>query len=321
MSGMKRILVTGGAGFIGSHLCERLLKEGNEVICLDNFYSGSKQKIRHLIGNPMFELVRHDVTMPYYAEVDEIYNLACPASPIHYQYNPIKTIKTSVMGAINMLGMAKRVKAKILQASTSEVYGDPDVHPQVESYWGNVNPIGIRSCYDEGKRCAESLFVNYHQQNRVKIKIVRIFNTYGPRMEINDGRVVSNFIVQALRGEPITIYGDGMQTRSFQYVDDLLEGFVRMMGTPDHVTGPVNLGNPSEYTMIELAQEIKDLTGSSSAIVHQPLPMDDPLRRQPDIRMAEDLLDGWKPLVQLKDGLSRTIEYFDQLLSMGIEND
>jgi UDP-glucuronate decarboxylase len=321
MSGMKRILVTGGAGFIGSHLCERLLKEGNEVICLDNFYSGSKQKIRHMIGNPMFELVRHDVTMPYFAEVDEIYNLACPASPIHYQYNPIKTIKTSVMGAINMLGMAKRVKAKILQASTSEVYGDPDVHPQVESYWGNVNPIGIRSCYDEGKRCAESLFVNYHQQNGVKIKIVRIFNTYGPRMEVNDGRVVSNFIVQALRGEPITIYGDGMQTRSFQYVDDLLEGFVRMMGTPDHITGPVNLGNPSEYTMIELAQEIKDLTGSSSPIVHQPLPMDDPLRRQPDIRMAEELLGGWKPSVQIKDGLSRTIEYFNQILSMDIEND
>ena len=321
MSGMKRILVTGGAGFIGSHLCERLLKEGNEVICLDNFYSGSKQKIRHMIGNPMFELVRHDVTMPYFAEVDEIYNLACPASPIHYQYNPIKTIKTSVMGAINMLGMAKRVKAKILQASTSEVYGDPDVHPQVESYWGNVNPIGIRSCYDEGKRCAESLFVNYHQQNGVKIKIVRIFNTYGPRMEVNDGRVVSNFIVQALRGEPITIYGDGMQTRSFQYVDDLLEGFVRMMGTPDHITGPVNLGNPSEYTMIELAQEIKDLTGSSSPIVHQPLPMDDPLRRQPDIRMAAELLGGWKPSVQIKDGLSRTIEYFNQILSMDIEND
>ncbi|HAX95862.1 MAG TPA: NAD-dependent dehydratase [Prolixibacteraceae bacterium] len=311
---MKRILVTGGAGFIGSHLCERLLKEGHEVICLDNFYSGSKQKIRHLIGNPMFELVRHDVTMPYYAEVDEIYNLACPASPIHYQYNPIKTIKTSVMGAINMLGMAKRVKAKILQASTSEVYGDPDVHPQVESYWGNVNPIGIRSCYDEGKRCAESLFVNYHQQNGVKIKIVRIFNTYGPRMEVNDGRVVSNFIVQALRGEPITIYGNGLQTRSFQYVDDLLEGFVRMMGTPDPITGPVNLGNPSEYTMIELAQEIKDLTGSSSVIVHQPLPKDDPMRRQPDIRVAGELLDGWKPLVQLRDGLSRTIEYFDQLL-------
>lgn len=314
MDGMKRILVTGGAGFIGSHLCERLLKEGHEVICLDNFYSGSKQKIRHLIGNPMFELVRHDVTMPYYAEVDEIYNLACPASPIHYQYNPIKTIKTSVMGAINMLGMAKRVKAKILQASTSEVYGDPDVHPQVESYWGNVNPIGIRSCYDEGKRCAESLFVNYHQQNGVKIKIVRIFNTYGPRMEVNDGRVVSNFIVQALRGEPITIYGNGLQTRSFQYVDDLLEGFVRMMGTPDPITGPVNLGNPSEYTMIELAQEIKDLTGSSSVIVHQPLPKDDPMRRQPDIRVAGELLDGWKPLVQLRDGLSRTIEYFDQLL-------
>lgn len=315
MDGMKRILVTGGAGFIGSHLCERLLTEGHEVICLDNFYSGSKQKIRHLIGNPMFELVRHDVTMPYYAEVDEIYNLACPASPIHYQYNPIKTIKTSVMGAINMLGMAKRVKAKILQASTSEVYGDPDVHPQVETYWGNVNPIGIRSCYDEGKRCAESLFVNYHHQNGVKIKIVRIFNTYGPRMEINDGRVVSNFIVQALRGEPITIYGDGMQTRSFQYVDDLLEGFVRMMGTPDQVTGPVNLGNPDEYTMLELAREIKDLTGSTSSIVFQSLPKDDPMRRQPDIRVAGELLDGWKPKVTLRDGLISTIEYFDKLLS------
>ena len=316
---MKRILVTGGAGFIGSHLCERLLTEGHEVICLDNFYSGSKQKIRHLIGNPMFELVRHDVTMPYFAEVDEIYNLACPASPIHYQFNPIKTIKTSVMGAINMLGMAKRVKAKILQASTSEVYGDPDVHPQVESYWGNVNPIGIRSCYDEGKRCAESLFVNYHQQNGVKIKIVRIFNTYGPRMEINDGRVVSNFIVQALRGEPITIYGNGMQTRSFQYVDDLLEGFVRMMGTADHITGPVNLGNPEEFTMLELAREIKDLTGSASPIIYQSLPKDDPLRRQPDIQVAGELLNGWKPLVPLRAGLARTIEYFDNLLSVSPE--
>ncbi|GAP70785.1 UDP-glucuronate decarboxylase [Bacteroidales bacterium 6E] len=316
MDGMKRILVTGGAGFIGSHLCERLLTDGHEVICLDNFYSGSKQKIRHLIGNPMFELVRHDVTMPYYAEVDEIYNLACPASPIHYQFNPIKTIKTSVMGAINMLGMAKRVKAKILQASTSEVYGDPDVHPQVESYWGNVNPIGIRSCYDEGKRCAESLFVNYHQQNGVKIKIVRIFNTYGPRMEINDGRVVSNFIVQALRGEPITIYGNGMQTRSFQYVDDLLEGFVRMMGTADHITGPVNLGNPEEYTMLELAREVKDLTGSTSPIIYQSLPKDDPMRRQPDIQVAGELLNGWKPLVPLRVGLARTIEYFDNLLSV-----
>ncbi len=316
MDGMKRILVTGGAGFIGSHLCERLLTDGHEVICLDNFYSGSKQKIRHLIGNPMFELVRHDVTMPYYAEVDEIYNLACPASPIHYQFNPIKTIKTSVMGAINMLGMAKRVKAKILQASTSEVYGDPDVHPQVESYWGNVNPIGIRSCYDEGKRCAESLFVNYHQQNGVKIKIVRIFNTYGPRMEINDGRVVSNFIVQALRGEPITIYGNGMQTRSFQYVDDLLEGFVRMMETADHITGPVNLGNPEEYTMLELAREVKDLTGSTSPIIYQSLPKDDPMRRQPDIQVAGELLNGWKPLVPLRVGLARTIEYFDNLLSV-----
>jgi len=312
---MKKILVTGGAGFIGSHLCERLLHEGNEVICLDNFFSGSKSKIKHLNENPYFELVRHDVTMPYYAEVDEIYNLACPASPIHYQYNPIKTIKTSVMGAINMLGLAKRVKAKILQASTSEVYGDPVIHPQVESYWGNVNPIGIRSCYDEGKRCAESLFVNYHQQNNVKIKIVRIFNTYGPRMEINDGRVVSNFIVQALRNEPITIYGTGMQTRSFQYVDDLLEGFLRMMKTPDEITGPVNLGNPAEFTMLELAENVKDLTGSKSAIVFLPLPKDDPMQRQPDISLARRLLNGWEPKISLREGLVKTISYFDNLLS------
>jgi len=312
---MKKILVTGGAGFIGSHLCERLLQEGNEVICLDNFFSGSKSKIKHLHENPYFELVRHDVTMPYYAEVDEIYNLACPASPIHYQYNPIKTIKTSVMGAINMLGLAKRVKARILQASTSEVYGDPVIHPQVESYWGNVNPIGIRSCYDEGKRCAESLFVNYHQQNNVKIKIVRIFNTYGPRMEINDGRVVSNFIVQALRNEPITIYGTGMQTRSFQYVDDLLEGFLRMMNTPDVITGPVNLGNPAEFTMLELAENVKDLTGSKSAIVFLPLPKDDPMQRQPDISLARRLLDGWEPKISLREGLVKTITYFDNLLS------
>lgn len=311
---MKRILITGGAGFIGSHLCERLVRLGNEVICLDNFYSGSRRKILHLIGNPLFEVVRHDVTMPYYAEVDEIYNLACPASPIHYQYNPIKTIKTSVMGAINMLGLAKRVKARILQASTSEVYGDPSIHPQVESYWGNVNPIGVRSCYDEGKRCAESLFVNYHQQNGVRIKIVRIFNTYGPRMEINDGRVVSNFIVQALRGNPITIYGDGLQTRSFQYVDDLLDGMMRMMDTPDEITGPVNLGNPGEFTMLELAMAIKELTGSRSEIVHEPLPDDDPMRRKPDITYAREILGNWEPKVPLREGLMKTISYFDDLL-------
>ena len=311
---MKRILITGGAGFIGSHLCERLVGQGNEVICLDNFYSGSRSKILHLIGDPLFEVVRHDVTMPYYAEVDEIYNLACPASPIHYQYNPIKTIKTSVMGAIHMLGLAKRVKAKILQASTSEVYGDPVIHPQVESYWGNVNPIGIRSCYDEGKRCAESLFVNYHQQNGVRIKIVRIFNTYGPRMEINDGRVVSNFIVQALRGNPITIYGDGLQTRSFQYVDDLLDGMMRMMETPDDITGPVNLGNPGEFTMLELAMAIKELTGSRSEIVHEPLPDDDPMRRKPDITYAQKILGNWEPQVPLREGLMKTIAYFDDLL-------
>jgi UDP-glucuronate decarboxylase len=312
---MKRILVTGGAGFIGSHLCERLLSDGNEIICLDNFFSGSKSKIMHLHDHPLFELVRHDVTMPYFAEVDEIYNLACPASPIHYQYNPIKTIKTSVMGAINMLGLAKRVKAKILQASTSEVYGDPVIHPQVESYWGNVNPIGIRSCYDEGKRCAESLFVNYHQQNNVRIKIVRIFNTYGPRMEINDGRVVSNFIVQALRCEPITIYGTGMQTRSFQFVDDLLEGFIRMMNTSDEITGPVNLGNPTEFTMIELAESIKELTGSKSEIIYMPLPQDDPMQRQPNISLAKEVLNGWEPKIALVDGLKKTIDYFDNLLT------
>ncbi len=312
---MKRILITGGAGFIGSHLCERLLGDGNEVICLDNFFSGSKSKVIHLHDHPLFELVRHDVTMPYFAEVDEIYNLACPASPIHYQYNPIKTIKTSVMGAINMLGLAKRVKAKILQASTSEVYGDPVIHPQVESYWGNVNPIGVRSCYDEGKRCAESLFVNYHQQNNVRIKIVRIFNTYGPQMEINDGRVVSNFIVQALRSEHITIYGTGMQTRSFQFVDDLLEGFIRMMNTSDEITGPVNLGNPVEFTMIELAESIKKLTGSRSEVIYMPLPQDDPMQRQPDISLAKEVLSGWEPTIALIDGLTRTIEYFDNLLT------
>ena len=311
---MKRILVTGGAGFVGSHLCERLLKDGNEVACLDNFFTGKKQKIVHLLDNPYFELVRHDVTQPYYIEVDEIYNLACPASPVHYQYNPIKTIKTSVMGAVNMLGLAKRIKAKILQASTSEVYGDPDVHPQPESYWGNVNPIGIRSCYDEGKRCAESLFVNYHQQNKVRIKIIRIFNTYGPKMEPDDGRVVSNFIVQALKGKDITIFGDGTQTRSFQYVSDLVEGMIRMMATDDSFTGPVNIGNPGEFTMLELAQEIMDITGSKSKIIHLPLPQDDPTQRQPDISLAKEKLNGWEPKVPLREGLVKTIDYFDQLL-------
>ncbi|HPF52095.1 MAG TPA: SDR family oxidoreductase [Draconibacterium sp.] len=315
---MKRILVTGGAGFVGSHLCERLLKEGNEVVCLDNFFTGKKQKIVHLIENPYFELVRHDVTQPYYIEVDEIYNLACPASPIHYQYNPIKTIKTSVMGAINMLGLAKRIKAKILQASTSEVYGDPDIHPQLESYWGNVNPIGIRSCYDEGKRCAESLFVNYHQQNNVRIKIIRIFNTYGPKMEPDDGRVVSNFIMQALKGEDITIFGDGTQTRSFQYVSDLVEGMIRMMATEEGFTGPVNIGNPGEFTMIELANEILDITGSRSKLIHMPLPQDDPTQRQPDITLARKMLNGWEPKIPLREGLIKTIDYFDQLLKEGM---
>lgn len=311
---MKRILVTGGAGFVGSHLCEFLLNKGNEVVCLDNYFTGKKEKIIHLLGNPYFELVRHDVTMPYYIEVDEIYNLACPASPVHYQYNPIKTIKTSVMGAINMLGLAKRIKAKILQASTSEVYGDPEIHPQPESYWGNVNPIGIRSCYDEGKRCAESLFVNYHIQNNVKIKIVRIFNTYGPKMEPNDGRVVSNFIVQALRGKDITIFGDGTQTRSFQYVSDLIDGMVKMMNTEDSFTGPVNIGNPGEFTMIELAREILDITGSRSKITYLPLPQDDPLQRKPDISLAKQKLNNWEPKVPLREGLVKTISYFESLL-------
>ncbi len=311
---MKRILVTGGAGFVGSHLCEYLLNQGNEVVCLDNYFTGKKEKIIHLLDNPYFELVRHDVTMPYYIEVDEIYNLACPASPVHYQYNPIKTIKTSVMGAINMLGLAKRIKAKILQASTSEVYGDPELHPQPESYWGHVNPIGIRSCYDEGKRCAESLFVNYHQQNNVRIKIIRIFNTYGPKMEPDDGRVVSNFIVQALKGENITIFGNGQQTRSFQYVSDLVEGMVRMMGTEESFTGPVNIGNPGEFTMIELANLVIDITGSKSKLVYLPLPQDDPTQRQPDISLAKEKLGGWEPKVPLREGLTKTIEYFDKLL-------
>lgn len=311
---MKRILVTGGAGFVGSHLCERLLNEGNEVICLDNYFTGKKQKIIHLLNNPYFELIRHDVTQPFYIEVDEIYNLACPASPVHYQYNPIKTIKTSVMGAVNMLGLAKRIKAKILQASTSEVYGDPDVHPQPEGYWGNVNPIGIRSCYDEGKRCAESLFVNYHAQNDVLIKIIRIFNTYGPKMEPDDGRVVSNFIMQALQNQDITIFGDGQQTRSFQYVSDLVEGMIRMMQTDDSFTGPVNIGNPGEFTMLELASEIIDITGSKSKIIHLPLPKDDPTQRQPDITLAKEKLNGWEPTIPLKEGLTKTIAYFEQLL-------
>ncbi|MBI9053488.1 MAG: SDR family oxidoreductase [Bacteroidales bacterium] len=311
---MKKILITGGAGFIGSHLCERLLNEGNEVICLDNYFTGAKSNIVHLLDNPYFELVRHDVTMPYFVEVDEIYNLACPASPIHYQYNPIKTIKTSVMGAINMLGLAKRIKAKILQASTSEVYGDPLIHPQTEDYWGNVNPIGSRSCYDEGKRCAESLFMNYHQKNEVKIKIARIFNTYGPRMNANDGRVVSNFIVQALKGEDITIYGDGTQTRSFQYVDDLIEGFIRLMNSDDSVIGPVNIGNPGEFTMLELAENVLKLTNSKSKLTFLPLPEDDPLQRQPDIRLAKKLLNNWEPNTNLNEGLKRTINYFKETI-------
>lgn len=307
---MKRILITGGAGFIGSHLCERLLNEGNEVICLDNYFTGHKSNVAHLLDNHYFELVRHDVTHPYFAEVDEIYNLACPASPVHYQYNPIKTIKTSVMGAINMLGLAKRVNAKILQASTSEVYGDPTIHPQPESYWGNVNPIGPRSCYDEGKRCAESLFVNYHQQNNVRIKIIRIFNTYGPRMNANDGRVVSNFIVQALKGEDITIYGNGNQTRSFQYVDDLVEGMIRMMNTDDSFTGPVNIGNPGEFSMLELAELVLKLTDSKSKIIHLPLPQDDPLQRKPNIELAKEKFNGWEPSVRLYKGLKNTIDFF-----------
>lgn len=311
---MKKILVTGGAGFVGSHLCERLLNEGHEVICLDNYFTGNKSNIIHLLDNPLFEIVRHDITEPYMAEVDEIYNLACPASPQHYQYNPIKTIKTSVLGAINTLGLAKRTNAKILQASTSEVYGDPHVHPQVESYWGNVNPIGIRSCYDEGKRCAETLFMDYHRQNGVKIKIVRIFNTYGPRMNPEDGRVVSNFIVQALKNEDITIYGDGLQTRSFQFVDDLVEGMIRTMNTSDAFLGPVNIGNPVEFTMLELAQKIIELTNSNSKLVYFPLPQDDPMQRKPDITVAKNNLNDWEPKVMLEEGLKKTISYFETIL-------
>tara|TARA_Y100001954_G_scaffold24333_1_gene22172 strand:- start:9735 stop:10670 length:936 start_codon:yes stop_codon:yes gene_type:complete len=311
---MKKILVTGGAGFVGSHLCKRLLNEGNQVVCLDNYYTGVKKNIIELFDNPYFEMVRHDITKPYYAEVDEIYNMACPASPVHYQYNPIKTIKTSVMGAINVLGLAKRLKAKVLQASTSEVYGDPTVHPQPESYWGNVNPIGIRSCYDEGKRCAETLFMDYHNQNNVTIKIIRIFNTYGPNMNPADGRVVSNFIVQALKGEDITIYGDGLQTRSFQYIDDLLEGTIRMMNSPIDFLGPVNIGNPNEFTMLELAKAILDLTGSKSRLVHKPMPQDDPKQRKPDISLAFKKLDGWQPQIELNEGLIKTISYFDKII-------
>lgn len=306
---MKRILVSGGAGFIGSHLCTRLINDGHEVICLDNFFTGSKDNIAHLMGNHHFEVVRHDVTYPYSAEVDEIYNLACPASPIHYQHDPIQTAKTSVMGAINMLGLAMRLDAKVLQASTSEVYGDPIVHPQPEHYWGNVNPVGYRSCYDEGKRCAETLFMDYHRQNDVRVKIIRIFNTYGPRMLPNDGRVVSNFVLQALNNEDITIYGDGTQTRSFQYIDDLIEGMIRMMETEDDFTGPVNLGNPNEFSIQELAEKIIAMTGSSSKIVFKSLPNDDPKQRQPDITLARKKL-GWEPTIELEDGLSRMIEYF-----------
>jgi UDP-glucuronate decarboxylase len=306
----KRVLVTGGAGFLGSHLCERLLAEGNDVICLDNFYTGQKENVRHLLSNPRFELMRHDVCFPLYVEVDEIYNLACPASPVHYQFDPVQTTKTSVHGAINMLGLAKRVKAKIMQASTSEVYGDPKIHPQPESYWGHVNPIGIRSCYDEGKRCAETLFFDYHRQHQLKIKVIRIFNTYGPRMHPNDGRVVSNFIIQALRGEDITVFGDGLQTRSFCFVDDLIDGFLRMMCmTPDAFPGPVNLGNPGEFTMLQLAEKVIQLTGSSSKVVFKPLPQDDPTQRQPDITQAKALLQ-WDPKVDLEEGLIKTIEYF-----------
>ena len=309
----KKVLVTGGAGFLGSHLCERLLQEGNEVVCLDNYFTGQKQNVVHLLKNPYFELIRHDVTMPFFIEVDEIYNLACPASPIHYQYNAIKTMKTSVLGAINMLGLAKRIKARILQSSTSEVYGDPDIHPQTESYWGHVNPIGPRACYDEGKRAAETLFVNYNKQNNVSIKIIRIFNTYGPRMHPNDGRVVSNFIVQALKGEDITIYGDGQQTRSFQYVDDLIEGMLRMMASREEFTGPVNLGNPVEFTIAQLADQVIRLTNSKSKIVRMPLPPDDPTQRQPDISLAKKELN-WEPHIPLEDGLKKTISFFESII-------
>jgi len=314
VSNRKRILITGGAGFLGSHLSERLLNDGCDVLCLDNFYSGTKDNVAHLMGNPHFELLRHDVTFPLYVEVDEIYNLACPASPIHYQWDPVQTTKTSVHGAINMLGLAKRTKARIFQASTSEVYGDPEVHPQQESYWGRVNPIGIRSCYDEGKRCAETLFFDYHRQHDVEIKVVRIFNTYGPRMHPNDGRVVSNFIVQALRGEDITIYGDGSQSRSFCYVEDLIEGFVRFMASPKELVGPVNMGNPVEFTIKELAEIVLSMVGGKSKLVLKPLPQDDPRQRQPDISLAKAAL-GWEPQVKLKEGLVATIDYFLKFLN------
>jgi UDP-glucuronate decarboxylase len=313
----KRVLVTGGAGFIGSHLCERLLAQGCEVLCVDNFFTGARGNVSHLLTNPRFELMRHDVTFPLFLEVDEIYNMACPASPIHYQFDPVQTTKTSVHGAINMLGLAKRVKAKVLQASTSEVYGDPVVHPQPESYWGNVNPIGPRSCYDEGKRCAETLFFDYYRQHNLRIKVARIFNTYGPRMNPNDGRVVSNFIVQALKGEPITLYGDGGQTRSFCFVDDLVGGLMALMESPDAVTGPVNLGNPGEFSIKELAEIVIELTGSKSTLTFLPLPQDDPKQRQPDIRLAQEAL-GWRPTVALRQGLERTIGYFDALLKEGV---
>jgi len=310
----KSILVTGGAGFIGSHLCEMLIEKGNEVICMDNFYTGTKENIRHLLQERNFELIRHDIVHPIFLEVDEIYNLACPASPVHYQFNPVKTIKTNVMGSVHMLGLAKRVQAKILQASTSEVYGNPEIHPQAESYWGNVNPIGLRSCYDEGKRCAETLFFDYHRQNKVKIKVVRIFNTYGPRMHPNDGRVVSNFIVQALKGRDITIYGNGSQTRSFCYVDDMVKGIIAMMNAPDDFIGPVNLGNPGEFTILELAQKITGMVNSKSEIVYKPLPEDDPERRRPDISLAQEKL-SWQPSIPLEEGLKKTIKYFEETLS------
>ena len=312
----KRILVTGGAGFVGSHLCDRLIGQGHEILCVDNLFTGNKRNIDHLSNQPRFEFMRHDVTFPLFVEVDEIYNLACPASPIHYQRDPVQTTKTSVHGAINMLGLAKRLKCRILQASTSEVYGDPEVHPQPETYWGKVNPVGPRSCYDEGKRCAETLFFDYHRQHNLKIKVARIFNTYGPRMHVADGRVVSNFIVQALGGEPITIYGDGSQTRSFCYVDDLVEGLIRLMESPDEVTGPINLGNPVEFSMLELAEQVVTITGSRSATVFKPLPQDDPRQRKPDITLATNHL-GWAPTVMLKEGLGRTVDYFRKLANLG----
>ncbi len=311
----KRILVTGGAGFLGSHLCERLLSEGHEVLCVDNFYTGRKANIAHLLNNPYFEIIRHDVTFPLYVEVDEIYHLACPASPVHYQFDPVQTTKTSVHGSINMLGLAKRLKIKILLASTSEVYGDPAIHPQPETYWGNVNPIGPRACYDEGKRCAETLFFNYHRQHKLRIKVARIFNTYGPRMHPGDGRVVSNFIVQALKGEDITVYGDGSQTRSFCYVDDMIDGLIRLMNSPDEVTGPINLGNPQEFSILELAETVIRLSGSKSKIIYKPLPPDDPKQRCPDITLARKVL-GWQPCIPLEEGLKRTIEYFRRLFGL-----